>query len=76
MSILDITPYTVPSSILVLVAGVCVCVCVCAVCVCVLGERFTQDEMEEMLSAAVDKEKGLILYKDFVTYMLPETTQL
>ncbi|CAI8006977.1 Dynein regulatory complex protein 8 [Geodia barretti] len=39
------------------------------------GEKFTQDEMDEMLSAAVDKEKGTILYRDFVTYMLPENVQ-
>ena len=31
--------------------------------------------MDEMLSAAVDKEKGTILYRDFVTYMLPENVQ-
>ena len=39
------------------------------------GEKFTQDEMDEMLSAAVDKEKETVLYRDFVTYMLPETVQ-
>eukprot|EP00493_Phyllostaurus_siculus_P025421 UN25765 len=28
------------------------------------GEPFTQEEMEEMLSAAVDPEKGVVLYKE------------
>lgn len=32
--------------------------------------------MDEMLSAAVDKEKGVLLYRDFVTYMLPEQSQI
>ena len=39
------------------------------------GEKFTQDEMDEMLSAAVDREKGVILYRDFVSYMLPDQEQ-
>merc|ERR1711860_72120 len=33
------------------------------------GEPFTQEELEEMLSAAVDPEKGCILYKDYVSRM-------
>ncbi|KAL7862578.1 hypothetical protein SRHO_G00140190 [Serrasalmus rhombeus] len=33
------------------------------------GEPFTQEEMEEMLSAAVDPDKNLIFYKDFVSVM-------
>lgn len=34
------------------------------------GEPFTQEEMEEMLSAALDPEKNIIAYKDFVTMMV------
>ncbi|XP_071490588.1 dynein regulatory complex protein 8-like [Diadema antillarum] len=33
------------------------------------GEPFTQEELEEMLSAAVDPEKGYILYKDYASVM-------
>ena len=40
------------------------------------GEKFTQDELDEMLSAAVDKEKGIVLYRDFVLDMLPEQSQI
>ncbi|XP_064622499.1 dynein regulatory complex protein 8-like [Lineus longissimus] len=36
------------------------------------GEPFTQEEMEEMLSAAVDPEKGTILYRDYVSLMAVE----
>ncbi|XP_028654953.1 dynein regulatory complex protein 8 [Erpetoichthys calabaricus] len=36
------------------------------------GEPFTQEEMEEMLSAAVDPDKNVILYKDYVTMMAVE----
>ena len=36
------------------------------------GEPFTQEEMEEMLSAAVDPDKGIIFYKDFVSMMVVE----
>ena len=36
------------------------------------GEHFTQEEMDEMLTAAVDPDKGIVLYRDFVTLMLPE----
>ena len=39
------------------------------------GEPFSQEEMDEMLQAAVDPDKGTILYKDFVTLMLPEEEQ-
>ncbi|XP_020903178.1 dynein regulatory complex protein 8 [Exaiptasia diaphana] len=38
------------------------------------GEPFTQEEMEEMLSAAVDPEKGVVFYKDFVAMMVVEDT--
>ncbi|KAK6181109.1 hypothetical protein SNE40_009040 [Patella caerulea] len=31
------------------------------------GEPFTQDELEEMLSSAIDPDKGTILYKDYVS---------
>ncbi|XP_057200247.1 dynein regulatory complex protein 8 [Triplophysa rosa] len=33
------------------------------------GESFTQEEVEEMLSAAVDPDKNFIFYKDFVSMM-------
>ncbi|KAJ8288680.1 hypothetical protein COCON_G00013390 [Conger conger] len=33
------------------------------------GEPFSNDEMEEMLSAAVDPDKNVIFYKDFVGMM-------
>ncbi|CAH3178304.1 unnamed protein product [Porites lobata] len=36
------------------------------------GEPFTQEEMEEMLSAAVDPDKGIVFYKDFVSMMVVE----
>ena len=39
------------------------------------GEPFSQEEMDEMLQAAVDPDKGTVLYKDFVTLMLPEADQ-
>lgn len=41
----------------------------------VAGEPFTQEEVEEMMSAALDPDKGVILYRDFVTSMLPEAEQ-
>ena len=40
------------------------------------GEPFSQEEMDEMLQAAVDPDRGTILYKDFVTLMLPEDEQV
>ncbi len=39
------------------------------------GEPFTQEEVDEMLTAAVDPEKGVILYRDFVTLMLPDSSE-
>jgi Ca2+-binding EF-hand superfamily protein len=39
------------------------------------GEPFSQEEMDEMLQAAVDPDRGTILYKDFVTLLLPEEEQ-
>lgn len=36
------------------------------------GEPFTQEEMEEMLSAAVDPDKNLVFYKDHVSMMAVE----
>ena len=39
------------------------------------GEPFSQQEMDEMLQAAVDPDKGTVLYNDFVTLMLPEEEQ-
>ncbi|KAK3093607.1 hypothetical protein FSP39_018047 [Pinctada imbricata] len=38
------------------------------------GEPFQQEELEEMLSAAVDPEKGTILYRDYVSRMAVEET--
>ncbi|XP_068135666.1 dynein regulatory complex protein 8 [Hyperolius riggenbachi] len=34
------------------------------------GEPFTQEEMEEMVSAAVDPEKNVVPYKDYVSMMV------
>ncbi|XP_062863647.1 dynein regulatory complex protein 8 [Trichomycterus rosablanca] len=39
------------------------------------GEPFTQEEMEEMLSAALDPDKHLIFYRDFVSMMVVDETQ-
>lgn len=39
------------------------------------GEPFSQEEMDEMLQAAIDPDRGTVLYKDFVTLMLPEAEQ-
>ncbi|KAL3872999.1 hypothetical protein ACJMK2_036162 [Sinanodonta woodiana] len=36
------------------------------------GEPFLQEELEEMLSAAVDPDKRVILYKDYVSTMSVE----
>ncbi|KAJ8308857.1 hypothetical protein KUTeg_013731 [Tegillarca granosa] len=38
------------------------------------GEPFTTEELEEMLSAAVDPDKGTILYKEYVSRMTVEET--
>ncbi|KAK2146484.1 hypothetical protein LSH36_605g02002 [Paralvinella palmiformis] len=38
------------------------------------GDAFNQDEMDEMLSAAVDPEKGYILYKEYAALMTVEDT--
>ncbi|XP_059984452.1 dynein regulatory complex protein 8 isoform X3 [Lagenorhynchus albirostris] len=35
-----------------------------------VGERFSQEEMEEMLSAAIDPESNSIHYKDYITMMV------
>ncbi|XP_062379182.1 dynein regulatory complex protein 8 [Sardina pilchardus] len=39
------------------------------------GEPFTQEEMEEMLSAALDPEKNVVAYKDFVSMMVIDDAQ-
>lgn len=39
------------------------------------GEQFTAEEIEELLTAAVDSDKGVVYYRDFVTTMLPESEQ-
>ena len=33
------------------------------------GEPFTQEEMEEMLSAAVDPDKGVVYYNEYISLM-------
>ncbi|XP_059211704.1 dynein regulatory complex protein 8 [Centropristis striata] len=33
------------------------------------GERFTQDEMDEMLTALTDREKNLVYYKDLISQL-------
>lgn len=38
------------------------------------GEPFNQEELEEMLSAAVDPDKGNIQYRDYVSAMALEET--
>ncbi|XP_038074275.1 dynein regulatory complex protein 8-like [Patiria miniata] len=38
------------------------------------AEPFTQEELEEMLSAAVDPDKGVILYKDYASLMAVDET--
>ncbi|XP_076835168.1 dynein regulatory complex protein 8-like [Brachyhypopomus gauderio] len=39
------------------------------------GEPFTQEETEEMFSAALDPDKNVIFYKDFVSMMTIDDTQ-
>ncbi|XP_076848561.1 dynein regulatory complex protein 8-like [Brachyhypopomus gauderio] len=39
------------------------------------GEPFTQEETEEMFSAALDPDKNVIFYKDFVSMMTINDTQ-
>lgn len=39
-----------------------------------LGEPFTQEELEEMLSAAVDPDKKIILYKEYASVMAVDET--
>lgn len=36
------------------------------------GEPFTQEEMEEMMSASVDPDQGVVHYKDFISLMVVE----
>ena len=36
------------------------------------GEPFTQEELEEMMSQAMDPEKGYIPYKDYASLMAAE----
>ena len=40
------------------------------ICIYIIGEAFTQDELEEMKSAAVDQEKGVVYYKDYVSLLV------
>ena len=35
----------------------------------IVGETFTQEELDELLHAAVDPEKGVVNYKEFVVNM-------
>lgn len=39
------------------------------------GEPFTTEEIEELLAAAIDPDKKVVLYRDFATMMLPESNQ-
>jgi len=51
----------------------CLCyviLCLLSILIYLLGEPFTQEEMEEMFSAALNQEDGNIVYKDFVPLML------
>ena len=36
------------------------------------GEPFTQEEMEEMMSASVDPDQGVVFYKDYIPMMVVE----
>uniref|UniRef100_A0A8C5PFG8 EF-hand calcium binding domain 2 n=1 Tax=Leptobrachium leishanense TaxID=445787 RepID=A0A8C5PFG8_9ANUR len=36
------------------------------------GEPFTQEETEEMISAAVDPDRNVVLYKDYISAMIIE----
>ncbi|XP_062509973.1 dynein regulatory complex protein 8-like [Corticium candelabrum] len=36
------------------------------------GEPFTKDEIEEMLHASIERGQDVLLYKDYVTLMVPE----
>lgn len=36
------------------------------------GEPFTQEEMEEMMSASVDPDQGVVFYKDYIPLMVVE----
>ncbi|XP_066911928.1 dynein regulatory complex protein 8-like [Clytia hemisphaerica] len=40
------------------------------------GEPFTQEEMDEMLSAAVDPDKGSVYYKDYAALMVVDDDTL
>lgn len=42
---------------------------------CIVGEPFTQEEMEEMMSASVDPDQGVVLYKDYIHMMVVEDSQ-
>ena len=48
-------------------------ICVNRLCEHFVGEPFTQEEMEEMILAAVDQDKK-VMYKDFVNLMAVEDT--
>lgn len=39
------------------------------------GEPFSAEELEEFLTAAMDTEKGVVQYREFVTMMLPDLEQ-
>ena len=38
------------------------------------GEPFDQEEMVEMMSAAMDPEKRVVVYKDYASMMVVEET--
>ncbi|VEL08101.1 unnamed protein product [Protopolystoma xenopodis] len=41
-----------------------------------LGEPFSKEEMEEMLAAALDPQKGIILYQDYAAILAGEDDEL
>ena len=42
---------------------------------CVIGEPFSQEELDEMLNGAVDSEKGVINYKDYAMKLAVDDTE-
>ena len=47
---------------------------ICMFAYFVPGEPFTPEELEEMMSQALDPEKGYIPYKDYASLMAAEET--
>ena len=38
------------------------------------GEPFSSEEIEEMMAAALDPQKGVVNYRDYIQILLGETT--